>query len=141
MNLTQRCIISLATVTTTSCCTVHLTQWSAKTFPYSQLLQLRCLCSTAEVFEYEKVRILDLFFRDRGYPEAVLKKAKSWVSHISREEALKKKGRPNHQRLVHTITYHLLAKDYRDIILNNYQKILQADNHLKNIFNKPPMIA
>ena len=108
--------------------------------PFSQLLRLRRLCNTTEAFEDEKERMLD-FFRDRGYPEAVLNKAKSRVSLISREDALKKKGGSNHQRPVLAITYHPHAKAYRDIILKNYQKILQADNDLKNIFNEPPMIA
>ena len=108
--------------------------------PYSQLLRLRRLCSDTVTYNEEKTRMLD-FFRDRGYPEATLKKAENRMVHITRDQALKKKDHISHKRPILAITYHPHAKAYRDIIINNYKSILQSDSELKEIFNELPVIA
>ena len=110
--------------------------------PYSQLLRLRRLCSDTEEFHQEKGKMLD-FFRHRGYPDAVLRRAANRTLSVTRDEAMCKRdiAKEKTSRPVLALTYHPHSKAYRDIILKNYKTILQSDDELSNIFAEPPMVA
>ena len=111
--------------------------------PFSQLMRLRRLCSEETLFRQEAHKMID-FFKIRGYPNRILKKAYKKALDTSRNTSLKPKTRTqddeNCKRPKLVVTYHPHIKPLVDEVKSHFQILLQ-DPDTKEAFPQPPLIV
>ena len=91
--------------------------------PFSQFLRLRRLCSDEIDFSNKSEEIL-LLFKNRGYPDSVLKTAQQRAQTTNQQSAPPTSQKEENQRIPFTLTFHPLILPVKNIILKNF-KLLQ----------------
>lgn len=112
----------------------------AKNIPYSRLFTLLRICSKKGSFEKRVAEFKDLLL-SRGYLPQVINNAIERINRITRSEALKKVvSKKNTDRVPLTITYHPALPSISSILKNSWN-VMVRDKHMKQVFQKPPMVA
>ena len=107
--------------------------------PFSQFLRLRRLCSYELDFSNKSEEVLQ-FFKNRGYPDSVVKTAQERAQTTNQQSAPQASQKEENQRIPFTLTFHPLNLPVKNIILKNF-KLLQNDNETSRIFTLPPLIS
>ena len=80
------------------------------------------------------------FFKNRGYPDSVVKTAQKRVQTTNQQSAPQTSQKEENQRISFTLTFHPLNLPVKNIILKNF-KLLQNKNETSRIFSLPPLIS
>ena len=107
--------------------------------PFSQFLRLRRLCSDELNFSNKSEKMLQ-FFKNRGYPDSVVKTAQERTQTTDRQSTPQTSQKEENQRIPFTLTFHPLNLLVKNIILKNF-KLLKSDNETSTIFSLPPLIS
>ena len=107
--------------------------------PYSQMLRLRRLCSSEEVFEK---RIFDMTkqFKARGYSHACIAKAADRARRQQRAAALKYQPKSNNTRVPFVITHNPMNPPLRQI-LREEQGTLHKSEVMQDAMPKIPIVG
>ncbi|CAH2293134.1 Hypothetical predicted protein, partial [Pelobates cultripes] len=107
--------------------------------PIGQYLRLRRNCSTLEDFKI-KAANLRKSFKDKGYPNRVLKKAYSRALNSDRVNLLEDKILPSSHQIrcivTHDAGWHTMLQ-----ILGRYWPILTSDVHIKSVISPFPSVT
>ena len=109
--------------------------------PFSQFLRLRRLCSDELDFSNKSEEMLQ-FFKNRGYPDSVVKTAQERAQTTNQQSAphIQTSQKEENPRIPFTLTFHPLNLPVKNIILKNF-KLLHNDNETSRIFSLPPLIS
>ena len=80
------------------------------------------------------------FFKNRGYPDSVVKTAQERAQTSDQQSAPQTSQKEENQRIPFTLTFHPLNLPVKNIILKSF-KLLQNDNETSRIFSLPPLIS
>ena len=111
-----------------------------KNIPYSLCHRLVRICSE-EVTLNKRFQELKGFLLSRQYDEKLIDRAILKATQLDRKEALRKVPRVTTSRPVFVTTYHPALPPITKILKNAWKVMVDSDNHLKNVFPKPPMVA
>ena len=106
---------------------------------FSQFLRLRRLCSDELDFSNKSEEMLQ-FFKNRGYPDSVVKTAQERAQTTNQHSAPQTTQKEENQRITFTLTFHPLNLPVKNIILQNF-KLLQNENETSKIFSLSPLIS
>jgi hypothetical protein len=109
--------------------------------PFSQLLRLRRICSSEADFASQARNMLS-FFRNRGYPDEVCRRALERATNTPRSQALRPTS-PSSQsedRPILVLTYHPHNLPVKHILFQHFH-LLQEDPTLDGVFPLPPLVA
>ena len=123
-------------INTPLCHPGHIT----KNIPYSLAFRLKMICSKDEEF-IKNLNDLNSDLRKRGYTQRYLDLAFERVIALERTETLKKVHKLPNQESVLALTYHPSLPQITKITKKHCQVMVDSDVHLKNCFQKPPIIA
>ena len=87
------------------------------------------LCS--DELDFSKSEEMLQFFKNRGYPDSVVKTAQERAQTTNQQSAPQTSQNEENQRIPFTLTFHPLNLPVKSIILKNF-KLLQNDNKLKS---------
>ena len=109
-----------------------------KSFPYSQALRIKRICSTFE--EYRK-HSQDLIkrFAEKGYNESTVRKQIERVDHLDRSLLLKNCKPKRKDSIPFSVTYNSVLPNIKEII-NKHWHILNIDSSFKEIFNSSQLM-
>lgn len=108
--------------------------------PFSQLLRLRRLTTSDSDFAASATEMLD-FFRDRDYPQPVLKRAESRVKAITQEKALEGKPTKSTQlKIPFVTTYHPKVKHVFKVLKDTWN-ILTDDVEVGGLFQEGILLS
>ena len=112
-----------------------------RSIPFSQLLRLRRICSSDEIFELEAQLLLDRF-RSRGYPESVLLLALNKVRKINRTSLLfsKLKSRKQKQNFCFVSSFDTNNySHYKKAVKSFYKNLLEDEicSERVRLFGRP----
>uniref|UniRef100_A0A803JIS1 Reverse transcriptase domain-containing protein n=1 Tax=Xenopus tropicalis TaxID=8364 RepID=A0A803JIS1_XENTR len=112
-----------------------------KGLPRSQLLRVKRIASTPELYDDESLKTVQKFV-EKGYCLTELMETRNEVKSISRKDTLRKKKRTldKGKRIPFITTYDIHAKKRRNIILKHWG-ILAADPKYGHLFKLPPMFS
>ena len=108
--------------------------------PYSLAHRLVRICSEKPTLE-KRFDELKNFLLSRQYDIRLIDSAISKAKTLDREQALRKVERETTKRPVFVTTYHPALPPVAKILKNNWRVMIESDNHLKNVFPQPPMVA
>ena len=107
--------------------------------PFSQFLRLRHLCSDELDFSNKSEKMVQ-FFKNRGYPDLVVKTDQERAQTTNQQSAPQTSQKEENQRIPFTLTFHPLNQPVKNIILKNFN-LLHNDNETSRIFSLPPLIS
>ena len=123
---------------TSSCHPSHV----AENIPFSQCLRILRICSEESDRE-KRFQELKELFKDRKYPENIINAAINKARTIPRLEALKLKKPPQatNRRPVFVVQYDPRLPNISEIIHKQYKVMIHHNQHMKNVFPEPPLVA
>lgn len=108
--------------------------------PYSQLLRIRRICSSDDMFE-EQAAELCKRFRTKGFHNTILENSLQKARGLKREDLLVPKSASTREsRIVCTATFSPASQEIQKCILNHWN-ILQSDPQVGHLFVEPPLFA
>ena len=109
--------------------------------PYSQLLQLRRICSDNDDFAARAAE-MKAFFQARGYPEALLNDDLCKISTVSSNEALRLSAERDttESRVPLVLAYNQFNTGTKRILLDNFEMLL-SNPATRTIFHELPLVS
>ena len=104
-----------------------------------ELLRVRWICSDDDSFK-KRSRDMQGYFEKRGFPKQEVQSAVDEVLSMKREDLLDYKTKKTTNRVPCILTYHPRLKRASHILHSNFD-LLQSNEHLKEVFESPPMVA
>jgi Reverse transcriptase (RNA-dependent DNA polymerase) len=114
-----------------------------KSIPFSQLLRLKRIISETSNLNFEINHMINNF-RNRNYPECILREAVLRLTFIDRESLLIYKNKPKTDKLILILTYEN-KYDKNNILRRTFHKLwkefISENPYLFNCFKTKPIIA
>uniref|UniRef100_A0A803KAK4 Reverse transcriptase domain-containing protein n=1 Tax=Xenopus tropicalis TaxID=8364 RepID=A0A803KAK4_XENTR len=109
--------------------------------PKSQLMRIKRIASTPELFEEEALQTVQKFM-EKGYCQSELMEVKKEVEVVPRKDALRIKNKVTEKakRIPFITSYDINAKARRNIVLKHWS-ILATDPKYGNLFKMPPVFS
>ena len=120
----------------TSCHVYH----SKKSIPYSQALRLNRICSETAFFD-KRCNELEVWLKDRGYSDKLVRKQILQARKVTRTEALNNNNnRKSIDKPVLNITYYPVFAKLKDV-LKSIHILLTPDKEHQKVFKEIPLIG
>lgn len=107
--------------------------------PYSLCYRLLRICTFKDTLKL-RLQELKTLLLSRSYCEKIVDNAISRVLDMNRKEALVKKEKNINHRIPFVVTFHPALPSLSNILKNAWNVMIK-DEHLKDVFPKPPMVA
>ena len=108
--------------------------------PYSFCYRLVRICSLRPTL-LKRLNELKAFLLPRGYDEKLLESTIKKSLTLTRAQTLKKVVREKVDRIPFVVTYHPSLPPVTRILKDAWNFMTTSDQHLKEVFHKPPMVA
>ena len=109
--------------------------------PFSLFLRITRICSTEKLKEKRFQELREMLL-ERKYPKGVIEAAMIRAQGISRQEALRPMAKPTTlQRPLWVVSWDPRLPDLQAITNKHWRTMTTQDEHLKQTFPEPPMVA
>jgi len=110
-----------------------------KNVPLSQYLRIRRICSLEEDFQFNAAKMTSHFVR-RGYPKALLHKAKERAQRASRADTLEHQQKRKTTRVPYVVTHHPGNPPLRGW-LRDLLPTLHTSTRMQEVVPEPPVVG